>query len=244
VTDKSDNQAQASVNSAASPVGTAERLDPAAIRMAEASWLWESLRALFRIFCRTWLKVTISGTEHLRADSGALLLMNHLSYLDPLVAGVWLHRPVCYLARDNLFRIPLLGSLLRRTFVIPISRESTRTGSIRAGIERLQQGLLVGMFPEGTRSTSGQTERFRPGFLLLARRSSGPIHPVGIAGTERALGKGKLWIRPARIHVVIGPALSDSEREQMRNGNDAELCELLRLRVQACVEEARRLAAG
>lgn len=244
MTDKSDNQAQAIVNPAALPGDQAKLPDAAAIRRAEASWLWESLRALFRIFCRTWLKVSISGMEHLRADSGALLLMNHLSYLDPLVAGVWLHRPVCYLARDSLFRIPLLGSLLRRTFVIPISREATRTGSIRAGIERLQQGLLVGMFPEGTRSTSGQTERFRPGFLLLARRSSGPIHPVGIAGTDRALGKGKLWIRPTRIHVVIGPALSDSEREQVRNGNETELCEMLRSRVQACVEEARRLATG
>lgn len=244
MTDKSDNQAQAIVNPAALPGDQAKLPDAAAIRRAEASWLWESLRALFRIFCRTWLKVSISGMEHLRADSGALLLMNHLSYLDPLVAGVWLHRPVCYLARDNLFRIPLLGSLLRRTFVIPISREATRTGSIRAGIERLQQGLLVGMFPEGTRSTSGQTERFRPGFLLLARRSSGPIHPVGIAGTDRALGKGKLWIRPTRIHVVIGPALSDSEREQVRNGNETELCEMLRSRVQACVEEARRFATG
>lgn len=244
MTDKPDNQVSASDSSAAPPVGTAKLPDADAIRRAEASWLWESLRALFRIFCSTWLKVKISGTEHLRADSGALLLMNHLSYLDPLVAGVWLHRPVCYLARDNLFRIPLLGSLLRRTFVIPISRESTRTGSIRAGIERLQQGLLVGMFPEGTRSTSGQTERFRPGFLLLARRSSGPIHPVGIAGTERALGKGRFWIRRARIHVVIGPALSDAEREQVRHGDDSELCEMLRLRVQACVEEARRLAAG
>ncbi|MFM7165741.1 MAG: lysophospholipid acyltransferase family protein [Planctomycetaceae bacterium] len=215
-----------------------------ALRRAEASWIWESLRAVFRIFCRTWLKVTISGTENLRPDCGALLLINHLSYLDPLVAGVWLNRPVCYLARDNLFRIPLLGSLLKRTFVIPISRESTRTGSIRAAIERLQQGLLVGMFPEGTRSTSGQTERFRPGFLLLARRSTGPIHPVGIAGTEQALGKGKLWIRPARIHVVIGPPISDSEREQLSSGSESELCELLRARVQLCVEEARRLAGN
>lgn len=232
------------MNRSALPENPDKKAVESAIRSAEASWLWESLRALFRVFCRTWLKVTISGTENLRPDSGALLLINHVSYLDPLVAGVWLNRPVCYLARDNLFRIPLLGSLLRRSFVIPISRESTRTGSIRAAIERLQQGLLVGMFPEGTRSNSGQTERFRPGFLLLARRTSGPVHPVGIAGTEKALGKGKFWIRPARIHVVIGPAISDAEREQLSSDNDSELCELLRTRVQLCVDEARRLAGS
>ncbi len=238
-----DSSVPQAVPSGPTTDGTPQPPSAAQIRALETSWIWESLRFLFRIFCRTWLRVTVSGTEHIRPDSGALLLMNHVSYLDPLVAGVWLNRPVCYLARDNLFRIPLLGSLLRRTFVIPISRESTRTGSIRAGIERLQQGLLVGMFPEGTRSSSGQTERFRPGFLLLARRTSQPIHTVGIAGTEKALGKGALWIRPCRIHIVIGPPLSESERQQLSSNDEAELCEMLRLKVAACVAEARTVAA-
>lgn len=206
----------------------------------EHNRIWNSLRILFRIFCRTWLRVTVSGTEQLNLHTGGLLLLNHQSYLDPLVAAVWLSRPVCYLARDNLFRIPLLGTLLKNTFVIPISREAARTSSIRAAMTRLDHGFLVGIFPEGTRSDTGEVRPFRPGFLALARRTSQPIYPVGIAGTLQALPRNGLWIRPVRIHIHFGPPLTDDERRQLLDRPDAELCELMRSKVADCVHTAEQ----
>jgi 1-acyl-sn-glycerol-3-phosphate acyltransferase len=206
----------------------------------ERNTIWTTLRSLFRLFCRSWLRVTVSGTENLNLQTGALLLLNHQSFLDPLVAAVWLPRPVCFLARDNLFRIPLLGTLLRKNFVIPISREAARSSSIRAALEKLDLGFIVGIFPEGTRSTSNDVLRFRPGFLALARRTNQPIHPVGIAGTNNALPKHSLFIRPARIHIHYGPPLTPQQTELLQSASDTELCQLMQQLVANCAAIAQQ----
>ena len=211
----------------------------------EWNLIWVVLRWLFRLFCSSWMRVSCSGMENLDLKHGGLLLINHQSFLDPLVAGVWLPRPVSYLARDSLFRIPLLGALLRRTFVIPISRESARGGSIRAGLERLNEGFLVGMFPEGTRSEDGVVAPFRPGFLAIARRTNQPIYPVGVAGSSGRLPRGAFLIRPGRVHVVFGKPLSDEERQRIHDGkDDKELCEMIRRRVSECAIEAQAALAA
>ncbi|MFM7036969.1 MAG: lysophospholipid acyltransferase family protein [Planctomycetaceae bacterium] len=212
----------------------------------ERNRIWSFLRFLFRIFCRTWLQVRVSGTESLNLRTGGLLLLNHQSFLDPLVAAVWLPRPVCYLARDSLFHIPLLGSLLRNAFVIPISREAARSSSIRAALAQLDQGFLVGIFPEGTRSETGEVRPFRPGFLALARRTNQPIYPVGVTGTLRALPRKALWIRPVRVHIHFGPPLNDDERRLLHEESDSKLCEQMRSKVDECVriaEEHQQRAA-
>mgnify|MGYP003537837010 FL=1 len=166
------------------------------------------------------------------------MLINHQSFLDPILAAVLLTRPVSYMARDSLFRVPLLGRLMRRTYVIPISREAARGGSIRLAVERLEQGYLLGMFPEGTRSTGSEVRAFRPGFLAMVRRTNQPVYPVGIFGSDQAMPRGAWFIRPTRTYVVYGPRFTDAELEQLRSGNDAAFCELARQRVADCVAKA------
>lgn len=197
-------------------------------------WLWNLLRIPIRWFCSTWIRVTVSGTEHIDRTRGALLLVNHQSYLDPILVGVWLEFPVSFLARDSLFRVPLLGALLRNSGVIPISRSSARSGSIRAAVERLEKGTAVGIFPEGTRSSETEPQRFRPGFLAIARRTEQPVYPVAICGSDRAMPRGAFWIRPARIHVSFGAQLSQELRDRISASTDD----------QAVSEEIRVLVAG
>ena len=116
----------------------------------------------------------------------ALLVVNHQSNFDPLLVGLPLKRPVSYMARSTLFPIPLIGWLLRNTYVVPIDREAARAGAIRELVARLERGFLVGMFPEGTRTADGRLGEFKPGFIALVRRSRLPIVPVGIAGAYEA----------------------------------------------------------
>ncbi|MDB5335676.1 MAG: phospholipid/glycerol acyltransferase, partial [Planctomycetaceae bacterium] len=77
-----------------------------------------------RVFFALWLRYRARGLEHIPATGGGLVLANHLSFLDPLMIGLPLNRPISYLARDSLFRVPAIGWLLRRTYVKPISREN------------------------------------------------------------------------------------------------------------------------
>jgi 1-acyl-sn-glycerol-3-phosphate acyltransferase len=206
------------------------------------NWIWRMLHPPVWLFCRLWFRIRADGVQHLDHTRGGLLLINHQSFLDPILAAVLLSRPVSYLARDSLFKVPCLGWLLRRTHVIPISRESVRGGSIRTGVERLEEGFLVGIFPEGTRSSLDSVNAFRPGFLALVRRTDQPIYPVAIAGANRAFPRGAWFIRPRRIQIVYGPPFSAEECEQLRQGTDDKaLAEMARQKVVACHQQAMSL---
>lgn len=200
--------------------------------------IWRALHWPGWIICRLWLRVRCSGTEYIDNTRGGLLLINHQSFLDPILAAVLLTRPVSYLARDNLFKVPLLGWLLRRTYVIPISREAARGGSIRLAVERLDQGYLLGIFPEGTRSSGSDVLPFRPGFLAIVRRTKQPVYPVGIFGSGQAMPRGAWFIRPGRTHIVYGPQFTPEELESLQSGDDTAFCELARRRVAECVAKA------
>jgi len=207
--------------------------------------LWRILRVPFWIFCHVWVRLKIAGEQHVDRTKGGLFLINHQSLLDPLLVGVFLRRPVSFLARDSLFRVPVLGWILRKTHVIPISREAARGGSIRVALERLESGFLVGIFPEGTRSPDGDVHKFRPGFLALLRRTKQPIYPVSVVGANQVMPRGAWWIRPGRVQIVFGSPFSTEDLQQFHTDHDdAALCELARARVAECTRLAVQLNSG
>ncbi|MCA9057493.1 MAG: 1-acyl-sn-glycerol-3-phosphate acyltransferase [Planctomycetaceae bacterium] len=234
---------------AAAGLSTLDRRSPEAAVAGtppKRNLLWRVFHVFIYALMRSWIRAGVAGKEHIDNTQGGLFLVNHQSYLDPLLAAVFLNRPVSYLARDNLFRVPVIGWILARTHVIPISREAFRGGSIRTALERLEEGFLVGIFPEGTRSCGDQVGTFRPGFLSLVRRCSVPVYPVAIAGADRIMPRGAWWIRPRRVEIVYGPPLTAEELNQLRHGtDDRQLAELARRRVAECHQAAlRRLNGG
>lgn len=207
--------------------------------------VWLFFQIPMRIFFGVWLRYRARGLEHLPATGGALLLSNHQSFLDPLMVGLLIDRPVSYLARDTLFRVPGLGWLLRHTYVLPLNREGGSSGAIRETLRRLEQGFLVGIFPEGTRSADGSLGEFKPGFAALIRRTDVPIIPVGVAGANRALGRGSWFLKPRRVCVVYGaPIPRDEVARLSERGREAELVEAVRSRVGECQREAEAWRAG
>lgn len=205
----------------------------------KANLLWRLIRIPFWLFCNSWVRLRVLGREHIDSTRGGLFLVNHQSFLDPLFVAVFLGRPVSYLARDNLFRVPIIGWILRNTHVIPISREAARGGSIRVALERLEAGFLVGIFPEGTRTSDGHVGDFRPGFLALARRTQQPIYPVGIVGADRVMPRNSKWIRPGRVDVVFGAPFTPDELRQLHNSaDDKALCLLARNKVEICTQQS------
>lgn len=197
--------------------------------------VWWTLRIILTPFFTLWVRTHSIGTENIDNTRGGLLLLNHQSFLDPMVAGFRLKRPISYLARDGLFRVPVIGWILRSTYVQSISQTAFRGSSIRTAVERMQQGFLVGIFPEGQRS-SGEVGKFNRGFLSLVRRVDLPIYPVGIVGTDRLMPRGSALIRPGKVMVVYGTPLSDEERKLLRSrDNDEKLTEMMRQRVAECM---------
>ena len=201
--------------------------------------LWFTLQILLQNFFCVWLGYRAWGHERLEKEGGALILANHQSFLDPLLVGLPLRRPVSFLARANLLSVPVVGWILRHTFVMPINQEAASTASLRETIRRLHHGFLVGVFPEGTRSPDGNMSELKPGFAAIVRRAKHPVYPVGIAGAYQALPIKSWFLKPTRVRVVFGEPLSVAELEKYASREqDAALIELVRTRIAACCEAA------
>ncbi len=207
------------------------------------NWVWRTIRVILRNVFAFWMRYRARGFEHL-PEGGALLLINHQSFLDPLLVGLPLARPVSYLARDTLFPVPIIGWILRHTYVMPIRREAASTESLRESIRRLEQGFYVGIFPEGTRSRDGRLGPLKPGFVALLRRCRVPLVPIGIAGAVEVLPRGAKFLRPRRVHVVFGRPISPEEWQPLAApGREEELLAFTTAALARCVEEAQRWRA-
>ena len=203
------------------------------------NWTWTLLVHPIRLFAAILFRYRSRGVEKLPETGGALLLINHQSHLDPVLVGLTLPRPISYIARDTLFNVPIIGWILKNTYVMPINREAASSGIIRESVRRIKHGFLVGIFPEGTRSEDGQIGEIKPGFIALIRRSQAPVYPVGVAGSLRAMPRHAKLPRATRVRVVIGdPLPKEVIEEGCRRGNEEYMLARVRERLIECQREA------
>lgn len=202
---------------------------------------WWSLQIIAQSLTTFWFRYRARGLEHLPDEGGALLLINHRSLVDPVLTGLALRRPVSFVARDSLFRVPLLGPLFRINYVIPINRDAAGTASLREIVRRLEHGFLVGLYPEGTRYRGNNPlGRLKPGFISILRRTDVPVIPVGIAGAFGAMPRGTAVVRPATIRVVIGERIPPAHLDELKSrGRESELLALVESRMSESVIAAQ-----
>ncbi len=167
-------------------------------------WLgWAFFRAVFRIYFRS----QVYGRERVPAGGAAILASNHESFLDPLLIGASLPRTVNYLARESLFRFPILGWVLRQWQAVPVDREGGGARGLKAILDRLLAGGAILLFPEGTRTRDGQLQPARSGVGLAVIKSTAPVIPVRVFGTFKAYGRHHRFPRPRKVAVTFGPPL-------------------------------------
>src|SRR5207244_92149 len=131
-----------------------------------------------------------------------ILASNHASYLDPFLVGASVSREINYLARDDLFRFPVIGWLFHRWHAVPVNREGGGAKGLKAILERLLAGGAIILFPEGTRTHDGKLQPARSGIGLTVIKSSAPVVPVRVFGTFEAFGRHMRFPRPRR-HVAV-----------------------------------------
>ncbi len=181
-------------------------------------------KVVFRALLRLLFRMEVSGREHEPLHGPVLVVANHWSALDPPVLGCALRRPVHFMAKEELFRIPLARTWIRWVGAFPVRRGKPDRAAIRTALELLGRGEVVVVFPEGTRNPRGYLLPAEPGAAFLALRARVPILPVGILGTLEAMPKGAWIPRPRRVQVRIGPPflLSDlgDDREALEVAGD------------------------
>jgi 1-acyl-sn-glycerol-3-phosphate acyltransferase len=201
--------------------------------------LWRMLHPPVRLLFALAFRIRVLGVENIPASGGALLLINHQSYLDPVILALPMKRPLSMVARKNLYQIPVFGRILTGLYGLAIDRDAPGTGVIREIIRRLEHGFLIGIFPEGTRSSGLEVAPVKPGFLSILRRTGVPVIPVGIAGSDHAFPRGAKFIRPARICIAFGEPIPDQVLSPLKvRGREQELLREVQQRIQAEVNRS------
>ena len=165
---------------------------------------WSFFRALFKVYFR-W-RVYNAGRVPLAAP--VVLASNHESFLDPFLVGAGVRRGINYLARESLFRFPVVGWLLRKWNSVPVDREGGGARGLKAILERLLAGGAIILFPEGTRTRDGKLQAARSGIGLTVIKSAAPVVPVRVFGTYAAYGRHLRWPRPRRVAVKYGEPMA------------------------------------
>ena len=172
-------------------------------------------------FVQTWAQllfvllfgIRVFWQERVPRRGGVLLVANHQSLLDPVIASLGLPRQVSPLARSDLFQGRVFPWLIRSVGALPMKRGTADTAAIKGAIRMLRAGEAVLLFPEGTRTDNGAVGTFHSGMCLIAARGNAPIVPVAIDGAFEAWPRSKKLFRLRRIRVGYGtPVIVGSKK--------------------------------
>lgn len=181
------------------------------------------LRRLLTLLLHLCYRLRVRGGEHIPARGAALLVCNHVSFMDALVVGAASPRPLRFLMDKPIYDSPWLNWLFRRIGAIPVDADRHDPGSVRQALAEvsraLRQGEVVMVFPEGRLTPNGEIQPFRRGLELILARDAVPVIPAGLAGlwgswTSHQGGKALTRLPRrcrARVALQIGEAMRPGE---------------------------------
>src|ERR1700744_4507785 len=141
---------------------------------------------LSRFLGRTFFDFRAVHAERIIEEGGAILAMNHESYLDPPLAGIACRRELHFLARKTLLKWPILGPILPDMNVIPVDQERADMSALKTVIKLVRAGQATVIFPEGGRTLDGQLQPAQPGLGLVIAKTMAPVVPMRIFGAHKA----------------------------------------------------------
>lgn len=168
-------------------------------------------RTIFEILMRILFRIRVSGTENIPKPP-FIITSNHASFLDPPLVGISCRKyQVDFMAKKELFDAPIVGIWTRSVGCIEVNRGENSVKSLKEAIRRLRAGHVVGIFPEGTRSSDGSLQEAKRGIGFLIGRAAVPVVPVYVEGSAEAFPKG-FRIRPGtKVSITVGKPIMPVE---------------------------------
>ena len=200
--------------------------------------LYRALKPVAVALMRLLFRLEVHGREQVPAAGPLLLVSNHVSLLDPPIVGGASPRDLHFMAKEELFGIPLLGWLIRRLNARPVKRDGSDGRALKTALRLLREGRALLVFPEGTRGVEGRLGEGKAGVGMLAVMSGAPVVPVHVSGSGRALPAGRVVPRPAKVRVRFGPPLhfkaagAEERKERYREATREMMRAIAQLRDQ------------
>jgi 1-acyl-sn-glycerol-3-phosphate acyltransferase len=160
------------------------------------------------------VSVTVTGTEKLDPVKPYIFAANHQSQFDIFALQGFLGVDFRWLAKKELFQVPIWGPAMRKAGYIPVDRSRGRQAlkSLDEAAQKIAAGTSVIIFPEGTRTPNGMLQEFKAGAMVLAIKSGVDIVPVSIKGTYEILPKGRLLMNPGNVTIRVGKPIATKDR--------------------------------
>jgi 1-acyl-sn-glycerol-3-phosphate acyltransferase len=201
-------------------------------------------RAWGRFLCRiAGIRVRVEGRENIDPSQTYIFVGNHASQTDIWAFQGYIPHDFRWIAKKELFAIPIFGAAMQAVGFISIDRSRGRKAvtSLNDAAERIAEGTSVLIFPEGTRSPDGHLQPFKTGAIMLAIKAGVPVVPVGFNGTHQALPKGNVLVRGGDVVLRIGSPISTKD---FKAKDKQELALVLQRQVALLLDECHKPKTG
>lgn len=186
-------------------------------------------RSVVASIFKPWYRVEVVGLENFPKEGGVLLCTNHIHNFDPLIVGISTPRPVHFMAKEEIFNVPVFGNIVRKCNAFPVKRGMGDREALRSGLKVLKDGHVFGLFPEGTRSKTGEIGKGLSGAGFFALRTDAAVLPCAIIGPYKSLRK---------LKIVYGKPIAMEELRDTKASAD-QVTELIMSEIHKLIIEHR-----
>lgn len=186
--------------------------------------LYRVSQVIGRILLWIGFRVRLEGLENIPKEGAYIVVANHSSFLDPFLMAAYIPRIINYLMYAQYYFLPSLHWYCKRTYCLPLKKDGKDISALKNALRLLKSGELVGIFPEGERSLTGELGPGAPGVALMAIKARVPILPIGLIGTFEAFPRGAKFPRlRSPITIRYGrPFRIEDEIQRPENGKNGE----------------------
>lgn len=184
-------------------------------------------RGLVAAFYKLLFRYEVTGAEHIPSEGGVLICSNHMSNFDPPLVGIVSPRELSFLAKDELFKVPLFGRLIRHLHAFPIRRGAGDRQALKKGLSLLRDGHTMLIFPEEHRNKTNHLKKGKPGAGFFALKSEATVIPCALIGSYKIF-------RPMK--VIFGEPL-DMTALKAQKSRPAEVTDAIMARIQELIDE-------
>lgn len=188
-------------------ISTSREREPRVNLLLYHLFKWSVVAPTFHVY----FKGRIQGAENVPKTGPLVVVSNHASYFDPPILSNCIGRPVAFMAKEELFSVPILKQSISLYGAYPVKRGASDRAAIKAALTMLNQGWAIGIFLEGTRTPDSRIYEPKLGAALIAAKAKAPLLPVSLQGTQNILVKGKRLPQSVPLVVRIGEVIPPPE---------------------------------
>lgn len=181
------------------------------------------------LFLRFICRWEVRGREHVPEAGPVVIVANHVSYLDPVAVGVACPRLVRFMAKEELFHIPIFKYIIKGLQAFPVRRGEADRAALKTALQVLHQGQVLGIFAEGTRSPDGRLLPFQAGAAVLALKTGAPLLPVAVKNTNAIFRGGRIQVtfgRPLKM-TISGKSYTPQQVQDLTSAAFQEVKKML-----------------